>query len=286
MELVARVETSYFNFNNNPSIINLHPMNTQYNQLKVKYFNSAQYKRWIGRSFFQQLHLNSGMKILDLGYFFGDLWCENSTKLSSDYQVVLCDELLVNVRLSQQNLKLNGLQYPVELINYNYLKFENESFDKVICCLDFEINDTLKQFKKIEECYRVSKRDGCCYFFNNNNHDQRTLNQLLQMFDEKINIKLGDSYIDKEDIEKKLREKFEQIERVNYTNYSELDSADDLVNLLIASKNSTFIEEVVKKHRTREFVIFINRYLKESGHIQLNNEFNLFICHKNNLNYH
>lgn len=279
MELVRRV-TSHFKFNNKSSIINLHPLNEQYYKLKMKYFNSGQHQRWISRSFFDYLNLKVDTTVLDLGCSFGVLWCQNVEKLKSYAPITLGENLLVNVRISQQNLKSRNINYPVELVGYKRLKFDDNSFNKVISRIDFEECSLSDQLIMIEECCRVVEPNGTCYFFIDNNQLTNIMNQLLYQFDSSLDIQMDPTGLERYEVESFLEKKFESIEIINYNNNSGIYEADVLINLLIAAKNLNFIDLIVKRHRIAEFTLFLTRYLEKYGPIYLNPGHKIMICNK------
>lgn len=278
MEL-TRIVTSDFKFNNKTSI-NLHPLNEHYNKLKKRYFNSAQYQRWISRSFFEQLNLQTESHVLDLGHCFGALWCENIEKLKVYQNITLAENLLVHVRITQQNLKMRNLSYPVELVNYSDLKFNDNSFDKVISRITIGAHSLSEQFKMIEECCRVVEPNGTCYFLVNHNKITNIINQLFYQFDPSLDIQMVTTDQDRYEVESFLEKKFERIEIVNYDNDSGIYEVDVLTNLLIATQNSIFLNFIVKKHRIKEFSLFVAQYLEKYGPIYLDSQIKLIICNK------
>lgn len=132
---------------------------------------------------FKNLHLQSGMKVREVGSGNGSLWSQNITKIPQDISVIVSDVSVGMVSDAQEEIgKQSGFDYQV--INAEKIPFPDNSFDLVIANhMLFYCDDIGQALSGIK---RVLKPSGRLVASTYSEHHMHEITDLVQNFDSDI----------------------------------------------------------------------------------------------------
>lgn len=246
------------------------------NALKQKYFflkqSSYSAINWI----FGCLDLSEDDVILDLDCHYADLWLKNDLSLYSSIKVHLIDQNLVNVRLTQEKCSNKSFNYEVRLMDYQNLQYSANQFDKVIAKIGFSVMTYDEQLAMINETWRVLKKQKNGYYVINENQITRSLDSILNEFDSSI--KSFNQFKDNHTaLKKHIDSLFQEVECTSYHSELTISTAAQLMDMYLSVKHPTFVDKIVKAHRSKEFDKFLAQKIQSDGFISLDVKFMLLI---------
>lgn len=246
------------------------------NGLKQKYFflKQSNYETlsWV----FNHLNLNENDVILDLDCHYAELWIKNDLSLYPSIKVFLVDQNLVNVRLTQAKCFNSSFNHEIELMDYDTLQYSSNQFDKVITKIGFNVLCYHEQLAMINESCRVLKKHKNGYYVINEDQLTKTLNQFLIEFDSTITLS-NQINCNTLALKQRLQSLFEKVEYQSYHSELKIKTVSQMIDMYLSANPQTFIDEIVKKHRIKEFDSFLAKKIENQGCIPIDIVFTLLI---------
>lgn len=246
------------------------------NGLKQKYFflKQSNYETlsWV----FNHLNLNENDVILDLDCHYAELWIKNDLSLYPSIKVFLVDQNLVNVRLTQAKCFNSSFNHEIELMDYDTLQYSSNQFDKVITKIGFNVLCYHKQLAMINESCRVLKKHKNGYYVINEDQLTKTLNQFLIEFDSTITLS-NQINCNTLALKQRLQSLFEKVEYQSYHSELKIKTVSQMIDMYLSANPQTFIDEIVKKHRIKEFDSFLAKKIENQACIPIDIVFTLLI---------
>lgn len=142
-------------------------------------FSSNRYgwQRWV----FDQLELQDGCRVLELGCGPGNLWRENLDRLPEIAQLVLSDFSSGMVAQAQKNLAARLAAARFQTIDARFIPYPAASFDGVIA--NHMLYHIAERGQALAEMRRVLRPDGRLYATTGGAQHMRELYELVQKFD-------------------------------------------------------------------------------------------------------
>lgn len=222
---------------------------------------------------FQNLKLNSNIKVLEIGCGNGALWAKNIEYLNDNIDVTLteiCEDMLKDAK---RNLSAYSNKFNFQIADPNNIPFENESFDIVIA------NHILFYMKDLDvvlsEINRVLKRGGHFYCSTIDSCHMKELEELILGFNSNIKIseeKLSNKF-GLENGEEILNQYFNNIQRYLYEDKLIINDSKGILEYIYSIPGN--ILEVIDTKK-KEFEKYIDRSIKSSGELQITNNSGLF----------
>lgn len=224
---------------------------------------------------FEQYRLFEGCKILELGCGNGKMWDTKHELLPKDTTLILSDfsQGMVDIVKEKHKNHNNVLTCQIDIQDIPY---EDESFDIVIANhMLYHVPDVEKA---IAEIYRVLKHNGIFYASTlGMNGFQKWLNKSLKEFNsimdyfniEKYKFTLGNGY-------DMLKNKFENVEMIEYKDSIEIDNTKDLVKWIFSSM-ALFDEDKEQFNGLEEH---FEKYKDKNGKINIPKQIGIFIAKK------
>lgn len=246
------------------------------NGLKQKYFflKQSNYETlsWV----FNHLNLNENDVILDLDCHYAELWIKNDLSLYPSIKVFLVDQNLVNVRLTQAKCFNSSFNHEIELMDYDTLQYSSNQFDKVITKIGFNVLCYHEQLAMINESCRVLKKHKNGYYVINEDQLTKTLNQFLIEFDSTITLS-NQINCNTLALKQRLQSLFEKVEYQSYHSELKIKTVSQMIDMYLSANPQTFIDEIVKKHRIKEFDSFLAKKIENQACIPIDIVFTLLI---------
>lgn len=246
------------------------------NGLKQKYFFLKQSNYEAVSWVFDHLDLNENDVILDLDCHYAELWTKNDLSLYPSIKVFLVDQNLVNVRLTQATCFNSSFNHEIQLMDYDNLQYSSNQFDKVIIKIGFNVVCYHEHLDMINESWRVLKKYKNGYYVINENQLIKSLNQFLTEFDSTITVS---NTINSNSLALKqhLYSLFEKVEYQSYHSELKMKTVSQMIDMYLSANHQTFIDEIVKKHRIKEFDSFLAKKIENQGFIPIDIAFTLLI---------
>lgn len=219
------MKNQYQNASNISARINLH---------NVYSVNKQGWFPWV----FEQCHLKSGMKILEIGCGDGSLWLENSSKLPSDISITLTDVsggMLRDARRAISNsIQNDNVHFQYRVVDAQKIPFADEAFDLVIA------NHVLFYCENLdyvcEEVKRILKPDGIFLCSTYGQNHMKEISQLVSDFDDRIVLsaeKLYDRF-GKENGAQLLSGYFSDISWLSYNDHLNVTEPEPLISYVLS----------------------------------------------------
>lgn len=227
------LKNQYQNASNITSRINLH---------SVYSVNQQGWFPWA----FEQCHLTSGMKILELGCGNGSLWLHHLAQLPDNLEITLTDvsegmlrdarraistdiDLELKKKLFEKNIHFN-----YKVVDAQKITFDAESFDLIIAnhvlfyCEDLDV--------ACKEIYRVLRPNGIFLCSTYGTNHMKEISQLVSDFDDRIVLsaqKLYDRF-GKENGESILSKYFSSIQWLAYDDHLNVTEPEPLISYVLS----------------------------------------------------
>lgn len=260
--------------------------------------NPVRWFPWI----FQELSLEPGQRILEIGCGTGELWLENLNQIPKDAEIILSDKsqgmiedarnrLIKRKKETADNLQegrkinhnpqnqLAGMtkqQFRFMVFDCNEIPFEDGSFDLVIANhLLFYMTDRTRVLKEVK---RVLKPEGrfICSTYGKDHMNEIT--KLVQDFDHDIVLSEKNLYEEfgLENGKEELLTVFGQVEEKHYDDYLLVDKAEPIVDYILSCHGN---QHEHLSRRYLEFKEFVRQRLK-NGAFKITKMAGIFKCSK------
>jgi DNA-binding transcriptional MerR regulator/phospholipid N-methyltransferase len=136
--------------------------------------------RWI----FNNLNIQEGMNILEVGCGNGQLWVDNLDILPPNIQVILSDISSGMLKHTHSKLKSKDDVFSYNCFSFDEIPYANESFDVIIA--NHVLFYAKDREKALNEIYRVLKKGGlfCCSTYGKEH--MKEIETLVKEFDDRI----------------------------------------------------------------------------------------------------
>lgn len=245
------LKTQYQNASNISARIRLHK---EYSRNKYGWFP------WI----FDQCHIQSEQKILELGCGNGAFWAENLTRIPKNVEITISDISDGMLRDAKRNLSSIDAKFSFDVFDCHKIPFDDQTFDLVIANhLLFYCEDIPKVCSEIR---RVLKPDGLLLASTYGTHHMIEISQLVQEFDSRI-ILSAEKLYEKFGLEngmKLLKPFFQDIQCVRYDDSIDLDHAELLIEYILSchgNQNQHILD------RYKDFRVFVEKKTQKGFHI-------------------
>ena len=229
---------------------------------------------------FDQMHLKSGMKILELGCGNGALWVENADRIprGKGTKIILSDisgGMLQDASRAILGTKADTLKKVISFHEFdcNEIPYPENSFDVVIANhMLFYCEDPEKVAKEIR---RVLKPGGCLYASTYGSRHMKEITELVKEFDERIELAATELYrvFGLENGAEILGEYFTKVEQSIYDDALVVDKAEPLLEYIMSchgNQNQYIID------RYKEFKLFVEKKTGRKKGFTITKEAGLF----------
>lgn len=165
------MKNQYQNASNISARINLHSL---YSQNKQGWFP------WV----YEQCHIKSGMKILEIGCGDGTLWTSNLSLLPKNVTITLSDLSDGMLRDARRTIGAEDRRFSFQRFDCKQIPYDSESFDLVIANHLLFYCENIPQV--CQEVQRVLKPDGQFLCSTYGKKHMLEVSQLVQRFDDRI----------------------------------------------------------------------------------------------------
>ena len=260
--------------------------------------NPVRWFPWI----FQELSLESGQKILEIGCGTGELWMENLNNIPKDAEIILSDKsqgmiedarnrlikrkeesagnpqegLNTNYNQQNQTAEKTKQQFQFMVFDCNEIPFEDESFDIVIANhLLFYMTDRTRVLKEVK---RVLKPEGCFVCSTYGKGHMNEITKLVQDFDSDIVLSEKNLYEEfgLENGREELLTVFFFFLEKHYEDYLLVDKAEPIVDYILSCHGN---QHEHLSRRYLEFKEFVRQRLK-NGAFKITKMAGIFKCSK------
>lgn len=252
--------------------------------------NQVRWFPWI----YQQLGVEEGMKVLELGCGTGGLWTENMKKLPKHLEIYLSDRSAGMVEDARNNIQrerralekqgrkesLKGIredgQFHFRVFDCNKIPYKDQSFDLVVANhVLFYIEDREQVYQEIK---RVLKPGGAFVCSTYGREHMKEITGLVQEFDADIVLSDKNLYdvFGLENGKEELKMFFESVEKRIYEDYLLVDKAEPIVDYILSCHGNQH-EHLSRKYL--EFKDFVRRKIKKEP-FRITKMAGVFVCHK------
>lgn len=254
------LKNQYQNASNISARINLHSLYSQ---------NPQGWFPWI----YEQCHIASGMKILEIGCGNGTLWTSNRSHIPDSVTIILSDLSKGMLRDTRRAIGSNDGRFSFETLDCHKLPYEDHSFDLVIA------NHVLFYCKNIpqvcKEVRRVLKKGGnfLCSTYGNNH--MKEVSQLVQNFDERIILAAEDLYerFGRENGRDILAPYFSQIQWIQYEDSLLVPDPEPLISYILSCHGNQ--NQYILDHY-KEFRSFVKK--RTTYGFSITKDAGIFLC--------
>lgn len=246
--------------------------------------NAQRWFPWI----FQQMKLQKGQKVLELGCGTGGLWTENMEQIPAEMGIILSDQSAGMIEDAKNSLLGCGLKKNKKSESYQYhnstfqfavfdceqIPYESQSFDLVIANhVLFYIEDRQKVYAEIK---RVLKPGGMFICSTYGKDHMKEITQLVQDFDSEIVLSEKNLYdiFGLENGQEELEAVFPQVEKRLYDDYLLVDKAEPIVDYILSCHGN---QHEHLSRRYLEFKEFVRQKIKKEP-FRITKMAGIFLC--------
>lgn len=165
------MKNQYQNASNISARINLHSL---YSQNRQGWFP------WV----YEQFHIKSGMKILEIGCGDGTLWTSNLSLLPKDISITLSDLSEGMLRDARRAIGTDDTRFNFQVFDCKQIPYDSDSFDLVIANhLLFYCEDITQVCREVHRVLKVGGLFLCSTYGSNH---MAEVSRLVQSFDDRI----------------------------------------------------------------------------------------------------
>lgn len=263
---VTNMEKSLVEQYKNSSNLNIRiGLHQKYSQNPVPWFD------WI----FQQIHLQKGEKVLELGCGTGELWKGHGKEIPEGGKIILSDQSKGMVEDAKKNINDDSGMFSYETFDCNVIPKENHKFDKVIANhVLFYLPDRQKVFREV---HRVLKPGGCFICSTYGSQHMQEITQLVKEFDKRIILSANTLYdvFGLENGEKQLRQVFTEVEEIDYQDELLVDQPEPLISYILSCHGN---QHEYLNHRYLEFKEFVRKKIATEKIMRITKSAGIFIC--------
>ena len=254
------LKNQYQDASNISARINLHSLYSQ---------NPQGWFPWI----YEQLDLESGMKVLELGCGDGELWKENKEKLPEQIELYLTDISEGMLRDARREIGVRDKRFYFQTADAGKIPYEDNMFDVVTANhVLFYCEDISQACKEIR---RVLKPGGIfvCGAYGSNH--MKEVSQLVQKFDEHIILSAEHLYerFGKENGFDILKPYFDKIEWRQYEDYLIVPEPEPLIAYVLSCHGN---QGQYLPNRYSEFRGYVRKKTKDG--FKITKDAGVFIC--------
>lgn len=239
--------------------------------------NPVPWFAWI----YDQLNLQKGMQVLEIGCGNGELWCNATDHLipGRDFHLTLTDSSYGMIAAVRDRLQSEDICYQVCDCEQEDLPAAAGSLDRVIANhLLFYIRDRERLYGKVAGALR---QDGIFVCSTYGQNHMKEMTDLVHSFDERISLSAISLYevFGLENGEKELSHYFGEVTRVDYCDTLKVSDADPLVDYILSCHGN---QHEFLKDRMEEFRRFVSDHLAECPDhtMTITKQAGIFLCRK------
>jgi len=241
-------------------------------RLHEKYsINPLTWFEWL----YQNYHIQSHMKILEIGCGNGELWNINKENIPVDCQIIVSDISQGMINDARNNIKeIHNISY--NCFDCHHIPYDDHSFDIIIA------NHVMFYLKNIHdvliELKRVLKSEGYFYCSTYGRNHMKEITTLVKEYDSRItlsNINLYDIF-GLENGYQILHEVFDSVEMKKHDDYLLVNDMDDIANYILSCHGNQ-TEYISKDYNS--FKKYLDKKLKNNSSFKITKDAGLFICH-------
>lgn len=223
---------------------------------------------------YDHYHINTDMKVLELGCGNGKIWSLNKEKIPSNSQITISDISQGMVNDARENLKdIKNISY--DCFDCHHIPYDDQSFDLVIANhLMFYLKDIPTMLKEVK---RVLKPNGYFFCSTYGKNHMKEITTLVKEYDSRItlsNVNLYDIF-GLENGKDILQQVFSHVELDYYDDYLLVTNMDDIANYILSCHGNQS-EYISKDYQA--FKRFIDKKLKNNKTFKISKDAGLFIC--------
>lgn len=220
---------------------------------------------------FAQIDFSKVYRLLEIGCGNGKLWENNHYNLRNR-EIFLSDSSEGMIEEVKNKL---GNDYNYIVADGENIPFKNQYFDTIVA------NHVLFYFHDLDdglsEICRVLKKHGTLYCSSYSKLHLHQINDLVLEFDSRIQL-AKDSLPDKFGLEngyQLLKQYFDHVELKKYDDYLVITKAKPLIDYIMSCHGN---QKEYLAPRLKEFQLFIENKINETGGIHIDKDCGLFIC--------
>lgn len=259
----------YKNASNLDVRIRLHK---KYSQNPIPWFT------WI----FQEMCLQKGQKVLEIGCGTGELWVENRKELPAGIDIILSDQSAgmiedVRSRFAKEKMREEDCfrsRFRYQVFDCHKIPYPDQSFDLIVANhLLFYIND---RKTVLQEVKRVLKPEGMFLCSTYGKNHMKEVTQLVQDFDSGIVLSEKNLYEEfgLENGAQELAQIFSRVEEKHYEDSLVVDQVEPIVDYILSCHGN---QHEHLSRRYLEFKEFVRQRL-EKGALHITKMAGIFKC--------
>lgn len=263
-----KIENQYATEANLTRRINIHHYNT----------STVNWMDWI----YDHLHIEKGMKILEIGCGNGLLWETNIKRLPSNLEIYLSDYsegMLESVKSClnkyTDDLKKKNIHIHYRQEDSNYLQLNDMKFDVIIA------NHMLYHLERMQDCLsnlkKALKKDGYLFCSTIGNGHMKELMDLVFEYDPTIDntLEVCVNRFSLQNGEEKLSKLFHSIKRYDFDSNLIVDNAEVIWNYVYSFPGNA---PVILDRTGDRLMKMIEERIEEEGAFLIHKETGLFEC--------
>lgn len=254
------LKNQYQDASNISARINLHSLYSK---------NSQGWFPWI----YEQMQIQPGMKVLELGCGDGELWKENKENLPENIELYLTDISEGMLRDARRELGVNDKRFLFQTADVEKIPYESDSFDVVTANhVLFYAGDVGQACKEI---HRVLKPRGIFVCGTYGSSHMKEVSQLVQKFDDHIILSAEHLYerFGKENGYGILEPYFDEIEWRQYEDYLVVPEPEPLIAYVLSCHGN---QGQYLPDRYSEFRSYVRKKTKDG--FRITKDAGVFVC--------
>lgn len=220
---------------------------------------------------FDQFHLPSHCRILELGCGLGNLWHDNLARIPESWEVTLSDLSFRMVEYSKALLEQTG-RFKFLIVDAQAIPFHDKSFNAIIANhLLYHIPDRSRAFT---EFCRVLTPNGHLYASTVGEAHLQELSALIDRFDPDLNLFWSDSLRDSFTLENgyaEISQWFQSVRLFRYKDILAVTEIEPLIRFVAASSSVAMSEE-----KRLQFANFLDSELKAHQALYITRDLGIF----------
>lgn len=240
--------------------------------------NSQSWFSWL----FDQMGLQAGERVLELGCGNGELWRSNAGRIPGGLNLCLSDVSQGMIRDAMDNLQsvkeaaeAAGGQVAYEVFDCHKIPAEDGAYDRITA------NHLLFYLKNLdralEEIVRVLKPEGVFLCSTYGREHMKEISQLVKEFDSRIVLSEVNLYdvFGLENGEEILKHHFGSVEMIPYEDHLEVKDAGPLMEYILSCHGN---QQECLSERYDEFREFLQKKIEKKGYLYITKRAGVFRC--------
>jgi DNA-binding transcriptional MerR regulator/ubiquinone/menaquinone biosynthesis C-methylase UbiE len=263
-----KIENQYVTDANLVRRINIHHYNT----------STVNWMDWV----YDHLHIEEGMKILEIGCGNGLLWLTNIERLPANLEIFLSDHsegMLDSVKSClnkyTDDLEKKNIQIHYRHEDSNYLQLNDMKFDVIIA------NHMLYHLERIQDCLfnlkKALKKDGYLICSTIGNGHMKELMDLVFQYDPTIDntLEICLNRFSLQNGEEQLSKLFDSVKQYDYDSNLIVDNADVIWNYVYSFPGNA---PIILERTGDKLMKMIKERIEKEGAFLIHKETGLFEC--------